>query len=251
MNRYFLILSLISSFYLSGCNSKSGFNLSETISSTNNGNTSQGGSGNTGTGGTNGSEVTWDKVQMDGIATSMDFDNKLVIKIEKQTQSLLMIFPLPSFVALSIFDQIPIPQLEGAYLTNYQNSQGDKQLALSIPLKYIVKGAQFLPNQKLPNGDPLPYVPSGELPGFAFSLPQNQNYHINIYIGVNVAAAFVEFPQIALPITGIFPVKNSSKTKTIGAIGYIAPQSNYAGGMYLATQIPDAIAVMIDELIRW
>ena len=108
-----------------------------------------------------------------------------------------------------------------------------------------------MPNQKLPSGDDLPYVPAGELPGFAVQFPQMPDYRIHLYIGVNVAAVFAELPNVGLPIGFLFPVKNLAKTKVIGAIGYVMPKATFAGGMYLATQLPADLARLIDDLIRW
>ncbi len=203
------------------------------------------------TGGGGADQPTWDKVDLDGYPTSMDFAGQLVIQVDKKNQALLLILPIPSFVFLPFISKLEIPEIDGAFFTSYKNSKGDKQLAISLPLKTVLKGAEFLPNQRLPSGDALPYVPAGELPGFAIAFPQNPDYRVYLYIGVNIAAAFVELPDISVPISGVFPVKNSSKTKEIGAIGYLAPKVNYNGGLFLAAQIPDRMAVVIDDLIRW
>jgi hypothetical protein len=181
----------------------------------------------------------------------MDSKDQLVIQIDKANQAILLLLPVPSFAFLPLFPQSAIPNLPGAYFTSYQTASGASQLAISIPLKYILKGAQFGPDQKLPSGDPLPYIPAGELPGFAIQFPQHPDYQVHLYIGVNVAAAFVELPDFGLPIGGIVKVKNKSKTKEVGAIGYVLPKGNYAGGLYLAAQIPNDMAIMIDNLIRW
>ena len=88
-------------------------------------------------------------------------------------------------------------------------------------------------------------------PGFAIQFPQMQNYQIHLYVGVNVAAAFVELPDIGFPIGFITPVKNAAKTKVIGAVGYVVPKNNFDGGVYLAAKLPAELARTIGELIRW
>ncbi len=244
MKKSKLLLCIATSLMISSCGPKSGFNSGDSSSTTTDG--TNNGSSNPGN-----QSPSWDQVDMDGYPTSMDFAGQLVIQVDKKNQALLLILPIPSFVFLPFVSKLEIPEVEGAFFTSYKNSKGDKQLAISIPLKTVIKGAAFLPNQRLPNGDALPYVPAGELPGFAIAFPQNPNYRVYLYIGVNIAAAFVELPDISVPISGVFPVKNSSKTKEVGAIGYIAPKVNYNGGLFLAAQIPDRMAVIIDDLIRW
>ncbi len=192
---------------------------------------------------------SWEKVEADGFASGGANSGQLVVYIDKTKQSLLLVLPIP--VLVPMLTQVEIPDAPGAYLTTYTNANGSISMAINVPLKYIIKGASFTAGQRLPNGDPLPFVPAGELPGFGIQFPQMPDYRINLYIGVNVAAAFVELPDFGLPIGGIFPVKNKNKTKVVGAIGYILPKATYAGGMYLATQLPDETARMIDELIRW
>lgn len=188
---------------------------------------------------------------MNGYPTSSDFAGQLVIQIDKKNQALLLILPIPSFVFLPFISKLEVPEVPGAYFTSYKNSKGDKQLAVSIPLQTVLRGSSFLPNQRLPSGEALPYVPAGELPGVAIAFPQNPNYRVYLYIGTNIAAAFIELPDISVPISGVFPVKNANRTKEIGAIGYIAPRLNFNGGLFLAAQIPDRMAVIIDDLIRW
>lgn len=192
----------------------------------------------------------WEKVEFNGYQSGGTSNNSLVIYIDKVNQSLLMVLPIP--VIIPIVSPIEIPDLPGAYLTTFTNPNGGgDSLAVSIPLHYIVKGGVFMPNQKLPNGDDLPFVPAGELPGFAIQFPQMPDYQIHLYVGVNVAAVFAELPKVGLPFGFLFPVKNAARTKVVGAIGYVTPKNGFDGGMYLAAQLPPELARVIDELIRW
>lgn len=244
MKTLFSIL-ILSSLLLTACGK--GFQ-----SPTNTDSGSQGGQGtDDGGGGTGGggSGVTWEKVDHEGYPSGGTSAGQLVVHIDKENQAIILVLPVPAF--LVSFAQMEIPELEGAYLTSYANPQGGSNLAVSVPLKYLIRGGEFGAPQRLPNGDPLPYVPSGELPGFSIQFPQMKNYRFYLYIGTNVAAAFVELPDFGLPIGGTFPVKNGPKTKIIGAIGYVIPKGVHDGGVYLATQIPNQVAAMIDDLIRW
>lgn len=235
---------IFSSLILTACG-KNGFQNPASAGS----NDSQPGDSGNNDGSSNGTPVTWDKVELKGYPSSGANAGQLVIYIDKENQSLLMVLPIP--VIFPIIAPIPIPDLEGAYITSHKDSQGGTSLAIDIPLQHLIREGEFRPNERLPNGDPLPFVPSGELPGFALQFPHSQTHKIYLYVGVNVAAAFVELPDFGLPIGATFPVKNANKTKTVGAIGYVTPKGNYHGGAYLAAQIPDELAAVIDDLIRW
>lgn len=238
---------ILSSLMLTACSK--GFQSADATLSSATGNSSQGSGGGTTDGGTTTTKPSWDQVNVDGYPSGGAYSDRLVIYIDKVKQSLLLVLPIPAIIP--ILNPVDIPDAPGAYLTSYTDAQGNINLAINVPLQLVLKGSEFTPNQRLPNGDPLPFVPAGELPGFGIQFPQMPNYRIYLYVGVNVAAAFVELPDFGLPIGAIFPVKNKSKTKVVGAIGYVTPKVNYAGGMFLAAQIPDEMAVIIDDLIRW
>jgi hypothetical protein len=191
----------------------------------------------------------WEKVDYQGFQAGGATDQALVIYIDRVNQSLLFVLPIP--VLIPIFNKMEIPNLPGAYLQTYKDANNGDSLAVSVPLTYIIRGAQFGEPQRLPNGDALPYVPAGELPGFAIDFPNMTNYQIHLYVGVSVAAVFAELPKIGLPFGFLHPVKNPDKTKVLGAIGYVPPKNTFAGGMYLATQLPPDLARAIDQLIRW
>lgn len=195
----------------------------------------------------------WEKVNLNGQASGGTHNGSLVIYIDKQNQSVIFALPIP--VLIPIFTEIPIPDLEGAALTTHTNSNGATSLAVRIPLKYLVKGGVFMPNERLPNGDRLPYVPSGELPGFAIQFPQMPSYRIHLYIGTSVAAVFAELPKLGIPYFGVshwvVPVQNTANSQVIGAVGYVFPKNQYPGGAYLAAQLPRELAILIDELIRY
>lgn len=243
MKKLFISLVAVGSLAITACGSKNGFDAGSAGSLGDDG-SSQGTPGTPGTPGN-----SWEKVDYQGKADGGPNNEKLVVYIDKVNQALILVLPIP--VLIPIISPMPIDKLDGAKLTSFTNADGSQNMAISIPLRKIVRGGAFTPNERLPNGDPLPFVPAGELPGFGIEFPQMRNYQIYLYVGVNVAAAFVELPDVGLPITFISPVKNKAKTKVVGAVGYVAPKNNYDGGMYLAAQLPAELARTIDDLIRW
>lgn len=243
MKKTFITLLAATSFMVTGCGS--GFN--SLIGGSDNNSSS--GTDNGSVTPTPGAPTSWDKVEMDGVANGGPNDNTLVVYIDKVNQALILVLPIPMIIPT--FGTTPVSQLDGAKLTSYKGKDGTYYFAVSVPLRKIVREGSFMPKQRLPNGDALPYVPAGELPGFGIAFPQMTNYQIHLYVGVNVAAAFVELPNDGLPFGWISPVKNKAKTKVVGAVGYVAPKGNYDGGMYLAAQLPADLARAIDNLIRW
>jgi hypothetical protein len=196
----------------------------------------------------------WEKVDLQGVSSGtvpgQVSNGSLVIYIDKVNQAVTFVLPIP--ILIPIFTDIEIPDLPGAVITTHTSGS----LAVRIPLKYLVKGGVFMPNERLPNGDPLPYVPSGELPGFAIQFPQMPSYRIHLYIGTSVAAVFAELPKFPVPNFFnarhvVVPVKNRANTKVIGAVGYVFKKDEYPGGAYVAGQLPAELAAVIDELIRW
>jgi hypothetical protein len=256
MNNLMIASMILAGLSLTGCNGNNGFqSIDAALKGTTDDNNGQGG-------GDNSKNADWNQVDMDGYSQGLDTKGKLVIMIDKPNQSIVLVFPVPSFLFMPFTNkQVPVPDLDGAYFTSYETADGSKQLAVHVPLKHIIRDGQFTDPKRLPNGDALPYVPAGELAGFSVAFPNQPNYQVHLYIGVNVAAAFIELPDFDLGNLGdlggivnlnyIAKVKNKDKTKEIGAIGYILPKGNFDGGLYLAAQIPKDMAITIDELIKW
>lgn len=197
----------------------------------------------------------WEKVEFNSIANGGSNNGELVVYIDRANQSLVLVTPIP--VLIPIFNPIDIPDLPGAVIFSYRDTvNGQFYLAANVPLEYIIHGAQFSEPQRLPNGDRLPYVPAGELPGFAISFPGQPDYRIHLYVGVNVAALYTELPKFDIPpeiclLGCLWPVTNRAKTRTVGALGLVPNKAQFPGGVYLAAQLPPELARVIDELIRW
>lgn len=179
-----------------------------------------------------------------------EYNQKAVIDFDKTNGNFILKLPLPFGVFLGAID-LPISSLPGASMTTITDSTGT-YLALSVPAKYILKGIDFLPSDKLPNGDKLPSIPSGELPTVALSLPNNEDVRVHLYLGVNVLGAFLEINQFKNPRLGIIkritlPVKSEDGKKIIGYFTIVGPTNNYPGGIFISTPIPDQLAKFLDD----
>ncbi len=198
------------------------------------------------------SGATWEKIDFEGKVdkAGSKHNQSLVVVIDKAQQALVVVLPIP----LLGFKEVNTTQIEGVKLIKYTNSKGEVFPAVSVPLKLVLKGASFLPNEVLPNGDDLPFIPAGELPGFALDLPQIKDRKFYLYIGVNVVAVFVETPELdQLPVHIGFtvPVKNKDKSKVIGALSYVIPKGIHSAGFFVASQLPADLARLINDVIKW
>ena len=189
----------------------------------------------------------WNKVEFVGQTNGGEHDGKLVAIIDKAAQTLNLTLPLPT--TISLVPRANITGLPGAYIS-VVNQGLSEVLTVIIPLKHLLAGQNQGAKERLPNGEKLPFVKGGELPRFAINFPGLSGHQIHVYLSEGVAAVFAELPDFGMPIGGTVPVSNKQHTKTVGAIGYLIPQGNFAGGMYLAAQLPPDVKQALEDLLR-
>jgi hypothetical protein len=106
---------------------------------------------------------------------------------------------------------------------------------------------KFAPSKRLPNGDPLPGVPGGELPSIGLELDQT-DFFGNLYFGIETFAIFVPTPGFDPLLKLTFPIKNKSNRKTIGYISAVPEKAAFDGGFFLSLRVPDELARLIDGI---
>lgn len=184
-----------------------------------------------------------------------------VVKIDKERQGLELIIPLPgsNFLLPLPVVAMPIPSMPGAVVEQVTQADGTPALGIMIPLKYLLKDSSFGDYGTLPNGQPVPFLPFGKVHGFVLNFPQNMKYKLHLYMAVNGAAVFIETPDWNLPgsINGIplptigFPIYNKGKTQQVGYFAVVPKSGSFSSGLYVASRIPDQMAALIDNLIRF
>jgi len=200
---------------------------------------------------------TWGDVEngMDGSVEGGSYDGKVTVQVDQPNQALTFRLPISTSLMLPLFNETPITSLPGATVSHQMTQEGERAFLVKIPFQYIVKKGNLAPYNLLPNGDPLPFMPSVETQGFAISLPQNPKYRLHLYFAPNAAAVYVELPEVQeipfLPTYMGFPVKNEQKTQMVGWLAFYARTGTKLAGVYVASRIPDKIAILIDELIRY
>lgn len=194
-----------------------------------------------------------DTVNMQGMVESTQassFNKTLTFDLDKVKGEFIIMIPFPAgfqFSPSGSFSKYPDIHFGPAMDLN-----GNMKLAVRIPVKYIVKGINFLPAARLPNGDALPMMPSGygELPSLALSFPANGT-ELSLYIGVNAVGLFVTLPEnIAIPFGFTFPVKSADKSKTYGFLSYVPPKGMYAPGMFVSTIVPPNVSRILEDYFK-
>lgn len=179
---------------------------------------------------------------------SAAYSSALAFDFDKVNGEFIIMMPFPSNVMFT----------PAGSFTNYPDitfspiidAEGRMKFAVRIPVKYILKGANFLPAARLPNGDPLPAMPQGygELPSLGLSFPAHNNTQVSLYIGVNAVGLFVTLPaKAALPFAFSLPIKNTDKSKTFGYLSYVPAKGSYAPGMFVSTIIPATMSRILED----
>lgn len=187
---------------------------------------------------------------------------RVILELDRAHEAVIIILPLPS-VVLGFIGQVPainFPDLPGAKFIPRQ----DGNLAVSIPLKYIVRDGQFqnqATQNSLPNGDSLPGFPSKD--AVEFGLDITGHYKVHIYFGVKAAAVFIETPgwdsymncqTLNLPICfplGPWAVKNEAGSEILGYVSFVYAKGTSHSGAFVSTVFPAELARFIDDHIRY
>ena len=100
------------------------------------------------------------KLDFKGRVESSDANNNaLAFDFDKTRGEFIIMIPMPSgmlFTPSGSFNSRP-----DITFSPIIDSTGRMKFAVRVPVKYILKGATFLPAASLPNGDPLPAMPAG------------------------------------------------------------------------------------------
>lgn len=187
----------------------------------------------------------YDKLDMEGYVSGGSYDNNFAIKLDKENDALIVNLPIPSGPFSNLY--IDVPELKGAKIKTYYDANNRPQVALSVPLKYVLRGVSTLPSSKLPNGNALPAMPSGEAPSLAFSLNANSENKVYLYIGVNAVGLYIENSYIPEYIGITLPIKNKAQTKILGYFTIVPKSGNFKGGLFTSFPLPNEIAKIIDD----
>ncbi len=173
--------------------------------------------------------------------------------VDGENASVVLNFPVPQETLSHSFPATPIHALPGSSLSFTKRNDDQTQFRLVLPLKYVVREMNLPIYERLPSGDPLPFMPARDIKGFSIALPDGHGIRVHFYFALNSFAAFIEIPEIAeipfAPIYMGFPAYNRSKARVGGFLGLFGRKGNNSAGTFLAIRIPDDIATIVDRLI--
>lgn len=194
-------------------------------------------------------EEVYKGVDLTGKIQGGMYNNSVAMELDKQNHALILYLPVGTNMFIGNVSG-SIPELPGASFKTVKRQNGTSVVALSIPIKYLIRGIDFLDPAKLPNGDPLPEIPGGELPSLAIKLGDKENVNLYLYVGVSVVAVYVSSPfNPYMDLT--FPVTNKDETKVVGYFSTVSEKTKdgtkYLGGFFLSTIMPDEISRILDD----
>lgn len=202
-----------------------------------------GGGGNGG-----GTQPGWESINVDGSINGGRFDRTKVVDIDKATKMLVLRMPFIAGIQIGVQVPTPIPELPGATIGIEANADGSSALVLRIPLDKVLRGVDFLPKGRLPNGDALPAIPEGELPSLGLSFNNQRDIKGALYLSPTVVGLFINTkfdPFIRLTL----PIRDQARTRTFGYFTSIPAKPGFDGGFFLSFALPDDLARAIDDLL--
>ena len=189
-------------------------------------------------------------MSVDGTVSGGSDTKTQVIEIDKPNKMLIVRMPVPLGSILSgVTTVVPIDEIPGATV-GVENGVGGYAIVMRVPLSHFLKGINILPSTRLPNGDPLPAIPDGELPSVAVQLSKLGSVDIKptIYLAPSVIAIYVESP--VNPYIGLtLPIRNSAHTRTWGYFSTVPVKGSYNGGFFMSLAMPDDLARIIDDVL--
>ncbi len=187
-------------------------------------------------------------LSIDGTVSGGSDTKTQVISIDKTNKMLVARLPLPlgSLGGIGL-GSLPFNEIPGATIGVEPTASGGSALTIKIPLATFMKGLPSLPMMRLPNGDALPVIPGGELPGLALE-NSNVGLPMTVFLAPSVLAIYVESP--VNPYIGLtLPIRNASRTRTWGYFSSVPAKTTFKGGFFMSLAMPDDIARIIDGVI--
>jgi hypothetical protein len=188
------------------------------------------------------------KVEFDAEVQGGVFSAKKVVHFDWLTKTFTISVPLQVNPFIGIEASGTIPEIPGASFKVGMEVDGTYRLTLVIPAEHFLKGFDSANPATLPNGDPLPMVPGGELPYFGLKIDKKK-VDAHVYLGASVIAIFVPTPSFDPVIRLTFPLRTSGQRKTVGYFAAIPKKGTFDGGFYVSLMLPDEIARAIEDLL--
>ena len=187
------------------------------------------------------------KIDLTGFISGGAYNRVWTFNLDKTNNALFMNIPVPGNPALNFISAIA--QISGGVIKGYQDTQQKSFVALSIPLKHVVKTSS-LPAARLPNGDALPSMPSASAPALGLDLGEGIEQKAYVYFGTNAVGLYIESSYI--PSTGgmTLPIKNDAGTRIMGYFTTVTQKGSSKGGLFVTLLISSEIAKILSDRVN-
>ncbi len=121
-------------------------------------------------------------------------------------------------------------------------------LSVRIPLKYILRLASVenAAPGLLPNGDPIPDVPGGELPKLNIIVNSTKKEKIHLYLSKEYVGVLFE-SKFDPVVNGSFPLMDRNDLNTLGYFHIISAKNNAPAAFLLLLKFNPQISTLLDD----
>lgn len=185
-----------------------------------------------------------------GVVSGGQYQGFKAIELDRKNKTLIFKMPISAgLLSLGVKKDIPIPQIPGGLLQVNIPPIGVGSATVIIPLTYLLKDFSIGSPLQLPNGDPLPSIPSGESPSLGFDFSINEELHPYFFFGTEVAALFIETPFD--PFFDLSTqIQSEDKNYTYGSVSTVSAKRGMKGGVFMAFALPPDIAREMRKILE-
>lgn len=167
------------------------------------------------------------------------FDEQLAVSFDQEQKKIHLMIPLSSNRAL-VKAELLLPSpvfLDSRVLVN-ASSLSLPTVELDVPLTLFSHTPPSLTLSRLPNGEPIPTIVSGELPSFHLPLDDRKERWATIYWQNSTLGIYVN-SDIDPGLRAVFPIRSPDLQRTLGAFGTIPATPFSNGGHLLLFSLPE------------
>lgn len=178
------------------------------------------------------------------------FGGSKVVELDRVKKVMRIALPIPAAnpFMVGLEKEFDLKDMPGAKLVLSSQPGANFSVALELPLRYFLGDILFVQSEGLPNGDPLPGIPGGELPKFNLNIDPSGHVKTSIYIGPAMAGIYLESPFDPY-VKLMFPIASKDQKITYGYLNTVPAKAGFSGGFFLGVKIPDAISQELKGLL--
>lgn len=122
------------------------------------------------------------------------------------------------------------------------------RLLVKIPLKYVLRLGQIenAALSRLPNGDPIPHIPTGELPMLNITVNPKKKEKIYLYLSKEYVGLLFE-SQFDPGINFEYALKDRNELRSVGFFNLMQAKNNAPAALMVSFPIPAKVSTLLDQ----